>query len=504
MRIIILGGGIGGVMSALRLAEKFPDVEIMLVEKQPVLLAGASDKTPGRAGLGFHYVHPKSAIMYLEETIAFYRHFHKGCPDLLLGANLPVDHPIRNGRYFIVKNSEFPVRKILETYEEIALAYAKLVEKDPENKVFGEPENFYRVLKPKEYLNDVVGGLVEVGIETHEHLLNWPRLKAFLLEQIVRHENIKVFTGHAVKDIAYSYKDYRYIIDIDGQLEPADFVINATWEWVDYFNSRIGHYRAPGEVRTNRAKIIIKVELPLALKDKHSMFFCMGPHCMFSNMGDGFGMMTYAPETNAQNSTDLIPSEDYLAYIKGMIPTEKKLAFAHKIIDGVSKYVPAMRQAKIVDIGFGTVQVEGEANIFDHGSKVHERDYSGLRILEDGFIALACMKLLYGLGNANTVTDVFSQFVNKIRPARKGITDEIKTVLDSSDELKADMLTGICFAYMKNSKPCIKQRGETVSPTHFATSFFQKLAVNDEILKHNVAKKQKEERKNTVHCFRLN
>ncbi len=33
MKIVILGGGVGGVMTALRLAEKIPTIDIVILEK---------------------------------------------------------------------------------------------------------------------------------------------------------------------------------------------------------------------------------------------------------------------------------------------------------------------------------------------------------------------------------------------------------------------------------------------------------------------------------------
>lgn len=332
MKVAILGGGIGGCMAALQMANAFPDVEITLYERQKDLLQGTSDKTPGRMGLGFHYVHKDSAKAYLRQTITFVREFYEECSHLMIGQEFPSEHYLRNGRYFIVKDSLFPTKIILETYRELAEEYAYLVKQDPRNAVFGDPKGFYKVLVPKEYKNDVAPGIVDVAIETHEHLLDWPSFRSFLLEKLGSKGNIKIKRGCDVRDIDYSHEDSQYVVSscVTGEKkgpilrEPCDFLVNATWEWVDYFNSKLGHHRQPNEIRTNRAKVLVKVKLPDELLNKNSMFFCMGPHCMFSNMGDGYGMMTYAPETNKENSTSLVPSESYLAYVNGTIAEDER------------------------------------------------------------------------------------------------------------------------------------------------------------------------------------
>jgi len=273
--------------------------------------------------------------------------------------------------------------------------------------------------------------------------------------------------------------------------EKINFIINATWEWTDYINSKIGYYRSPNELRTNRAKVLVKVKLPDELKEKHSMFFCIGPHCMFSNVGGGFGFITYAPETNLLNSTELIPPKSYLDIINGQIPIEKQLIIAKKIVAGVSRYIPAMIKAEIAEILFGTVQVEGEVDIFDPTSRVHIRDYTGLRYLEDGFISLSCMKLLYGYGNANIIITLFNSFKEKILPLPRQIkfliSKEINPTNQSKKNLneKVSMLAGLCFAWFIKARPVNEDPLYAVPIGDFFPNFVKKIRLNEEFYGKN-------------------
>ncbi|MDQ8040079.1 MAG: hypothetical protein REH83_06705, partial [Rickettsiella sp.] len=416
---------------------------------------------------------------------------------LMVGQEFLIDHPLRNGRYYIVNDSSFSAEKILETYEKLAEAYSELVTKDINNKIFGEPDNFYRILKPEEYKDDVNLKHVKIGIETREHLLDWPSFKLFLLNKITACKNIEIFSETEVNNISYEYAKNHYAIHLKNDsgfvnnICLANFVINATWEWVDYFNTKVGYYRMPGDLRTNRAKAILKVKLPEALKEKNSMFFCMGPHCMFSNMGDGYGLITFAPNTNLLNSTDLIPNQEYLKIINGDLPKEDQLKISKNIIAGVSEYIPAMINAEVVELYFGTVQIEGVADIFSHDSKVHQRDYMGLKYLEDGFISLPCMKLLYGDGNAITTTALFGEFKKDILP----VYDHIKQLtlkklnenfeLKSSINFKVSFLAGLGFCWFKKARPIREKSSYIIPVKDFCSAFFRKLDLNKEFFHEN-------------------
>ena len=49
-----------------------------------------------------------------------------------------------------MNDSLIPPREILKTYDILKEEYRKLVEQDSSNELFGSPDNFYKVLNPKE------------------------------------------------------------------------------------------------------------------------------------------------------------------------------------------------------------------------------------------------------------------------------------------------------------------------------------------------------------------
>lgn len=139
MKFIIMGAGIAGCESALELAKLG---KVILVEKRSEILSGSSDNTQRRLGLGFHYSDIATAKFYLHASIKFLKKY----PGFIVGQNHDQMHPYRRGRYFVVKNSLFPLEKISEVYSQLRQEYQRLITLDPSNKILGEPECLFRFL----------------------------------------------------------------------------------------------------------------------------------------------------------------------------------------------------------------------------------------------------------------------------------------------------------------------------------------------------------------------
>ena len=183
--VVVIGGGAGGCGAALALANN--GWKVRLFEKN-TLFSGTSSKTPGRLGLGFHYMDLHTSEMLLRATVRFVKQF----PGFRVGENLPWSHPLRHGRYFVTKNSLASPPEILSLYESLKHVYADIVQEDTCNMVFGPPEDFNRILERKEYEDVVHGSKVVLGIETAEHLLAWDKIEHHIANTIRSHENISI------------------------------------------------------------------------------------------------------------------------------------------------------------------------------------------------------------------------------------------------------------------------------------------------------------------------
>lgn len=450
--VFIIGAGVGGCFTALELAvvkspDGTPKYKIKLAEKAIEVLRGSSNVTPGRMGLGFHYVHKPTAFMYLKATIEFQKKYSK-IKDFRIGSeekNPAIQQALQRGRYFITKDSKPGKEEILATYKAIQAEYARLVAEDPSNKVFGAPEDFLRILDSKEYQDYVHMENVDIGIETPECLLGWPEFRKYIITELESHENIEIMRNTIINKIEIDNKNLKYKVEFTNtndihhkpQTYVTDVVVNCTWENIRALNATAGLVKPVADKRTNRLKAIIIVKLPDSLRDINSAFFCMGPHAMFSNLGNGHGAMTYAPVTSMFNSTDLVVPNVINKYLNGEATLQERMRIAERIREGVAKYVKGMETAEIVEVRFGIVQTNGEVDIFDHKSEFSRRDYNGVSVEQLGLVSNACMKLLYGPENGEMCKEITEEHQQELAAARKfyASLDKFSTSKDSANKV---------------------------------------------------------------------
>lgn len=406
--IIVIGAGAAGLSAALELANR--GYQVKLIEKD-TMGSGASGRNPGRMGHGFHYTDPDTAIAYLQASIKVQRSY----PGYLLDQDIK-DSPLRHGRYFITKNSRPGKEEILRTYEKIRAEYARLVAEDSANEVFGSPQSFYRILDPSEYQDTVNMDIVEMGIETNEHLFLWQDFLKDLRTKIETHPKITLMEHTQVASISRSNTGQdRYklsLVSSDGTQSELStrFIVNSTWENIEGLNAQIGIQMQDG-ARTNRLKTLLIAELPESLKSVNSMFFCMGQHCMISNLG-GTAMMTYAKVTNMETSSSLELSDNAKRLLSADPTPEEVQFYGQQMIEGISQYIPAMKDAKIIGLKFGIVQTQGDLKLdqlADPNHAFHRRSDHNVRAEELGLISNPCMKLFYFIDNGELVVDIIER-----------------------------------------------------------------------------------------------
>lgn len=412
-KIAVIGGGIAGCTTSLELAKY--GYEIILFEHKEDILQGTSARTPGRMGLGYHYFHSDTAKRYMKQTIEFMKIYD----DCFLGAD---DAPhLRDGRYFITKDSLLDYQELMANYDDVSFAYESFCKENSENKIF-DTFHLHRTLHRREFQDDVNMERVAFAIQTKERLLDWNKFSLRLKDEISKFPNIHIKVGSGIRDISMTEMG-NFILDN----HEVDYVVNCTWQNIESVNKKLGigsaHFKKdnPNHAITSRLKLLVEVGLPDNLKDKHSMFFCVGPHAMFSNLGDGIGRITYAPVTNFGSTTESEMPDHFKRWLNVGLDKEETRMYGQAIINGVADYIPAMKDAKLSRVIAGIVKNIGSVEITDKDSPFHKRDYSGVEEQQIGWIDNAAMKLFYCLGNAKEVKDI----IDKQEKAKKTIEDII-------------------------------------------------------------------------------
>lgn len=480
--ICIIGGGIAGCSAAVKLADE--GYKVILLESRSSLLAGSSDDTPCRLGLGFHYPDLKTAIRYLQDTINFVRTYKDVVPDLRVGIDNIKDQllsPLCRGRYFITQNSLFEEEEIFAVYRKLKEEYARLVSLDPANAVFGPPEKFYTRLAVSAYADVVNLDEVYLAIETAEQTLNWPAFKAYLINRISQHPNIDVRYNaevtkivpddHQLNKFSVHYKNATNlnslpstadaVLDDEIAAVEANITINSAWNNIDAINKESG---IPVDLnsRTHRVKVIIEVQLPESLKNANSMFFCFGPHCSLTNVDNGKGWLTYEPVTNIHSSNELLLPSELERLVQGLATPEEKEDYGKKILAGAEQYIPLLKDAKSLNAKFGVVITPGSnADITSKESPIHIRNELGIRVHGYGSIDFPSMKLLFCLEGRDVVYELVVNHINAVALLQEMVQElsteadhnYLKTVVMQLIQLTKDMLP----EYNESTKQVVNQ-----------------------------------------------
>jgi hypothetical protein len=244
-------------------------------------------------------------------------------------------------------------------------------------------------------------------------MLDWPSFKAFLVNKLQNNNNITLLLNSQMVKSDYNKMDKSYLLtayQAEGNIShriKTNYVVNASWENIEKVNSIAG-INSSNETHSNRLKLLAEVELPDELQKTNSMFFCSGPHCMFSNMGNGLGRVTYAPITNQYVCHGLELPKKYRRWLQEGLNAEEESKIGAAIIEGLARYIPLMKKARLKKIFAGIVKSKGPVDIYDQSSPFHKRNYSGVVKRREGWIDNACMKLFYCEENAQEVCHIIS------------------------------------------------------------------------------------------------
>ena len=105
--VIVIGGGISGCLTALRLAETFK-VTIIESGEEIIPLHSSSYNQCYKLHTGMHYLHSiETAKRCLESSVEFAKRYR----DCLASPN-SLQKPWRRGRHFVMQRSDVPQEKV--------------------------------------------------------------------------------------------------------------------------------------------------------------------------------------------------------------------------------------------------------------------------------------------------------------------------------------------------------------------------------------------------------
>lgn len=427
INVVVAGAGVAGIFSALELLKTYPYVQVKIIEQKEKILSGTSANTPGRMGLGYHYQDLETALNYMNNTLVFMKKYHDCFIEDESKPNL------ENGRYFILKNSIVDPQDLISTYDKLSLEFERLWTSDPEvQKLFPGTCHLHRAIPPSEYSEYVDPKLVHLAIETREKLLDWNSFEKKVLEELsefIENERVEIVNSTKVLGVSYN-EDSSFEIKLEkktseGKIktsQSADFFINATWQNIELLNKK---FNISTVKWTSRMKLLAEVRIPESMTNAHSMFFCLGPFAMFSNMGlkkdpqdnskdSNIARITYANVTNHSH----YPSDEMPDFYRRLLENdlnEEDMKYlsenGKKIIDGVAKYIPKMSDSSLIRVLPGIVKSVGGVDINDPKSDFHKRREEGIEMVHADYYNIASIKLFYCVVIGKKMVKIFERVI---------------------------------------------------------------------------------------------
>lgn len=437
--IVVIGGGISGSLTALELATSR---RVLLIEAAHELLPDSctSRNQCFKLHTGMHYLGDiETAKACLIRSIAFARAF----PDCIVGGQ-NLDAPYRRGRHFVMKNSLVTPDQAISVATALKELYIQQITIDPQNQVFGAPDNFFRILSSTEYsylssnipYYDENGAChqtnIALGFETAESLVDFESLRRHIRQKIASCPNICVLTESKITEISAN-KERGYCLQItnrQGEQESinAPFVVNCAWQNIELLSKNIPAKTSAEEQGINRAKITILVNLPDALRSLNTCLFSTGPYCSITILENGDAILASERLTNVgyYSSTEKMPqslAEEIRN--KTSLHTEIGQQFARQILDDCSAYFnptyqAIMNQSIIKEMRVGFVKhtemtsAYTKDSIYRMGSIIHSRLDTGVRCVAPGYITNASMKMIYAKNNATLIKEMIEQQTKRL------------------------------------------------------------------------------------------
>jgi len=416
-RVAVMGLGLSGSITALEMAEHGYQVLAIEKGKRVVPPGSTSEAASNKLHTGMHYSKDfDTAKKCLLGSISFMRKFGT----FVLDIDNP-KAPSRQGMHYFMSNSDLGLTReeIIEFAENLRAYYKELVDLDPENKVFGEVDDFIQYVEPKDcpdYIARTVlykredGSMEEshllLGIRTHESQIDLNAFTAYLQHKLEAHPNVTLKTNTAVKRVSYQPGTVAYSIDVTHNNKPdnttsytTDAVINCAWNGAEAINQTIGYFN-PADNMHVRVKASVEVTLPPELRDANTCIFTPGAHCSFTTQRDTSddntpaqqqevkAIITYEPATNITHfkAGNKPTDERFLAVCEPTLdgtPNKDQKALMDEIVMGAAKYLPALKDCIPNELRIGYVKmlnpVDEHLSIYSATSSVHKRTEYGVR-----------------------------------------------------------------------------------------------------------------------------
>lgn len=360
MKIAVIGGGVFGSMTALRLAEAGHRVTVF--ERQPSLMMGASYNNQNRLHLGFHY--PRDDETARQCILGFKRFVDEFSSCILSG--FP-------NAYFIASQGS-------HTTPENFVAFAERLDLR------------YTPIDLATFMPQVDN--VDMGVLTDEVVYDSVLVRAAITERL-SHSNVAIRVGEAVVALHREGDAYRVSTLTGGEV--FDAVVNCSYADINRLTASLGH---PVEVRQYEytAVPVVEVDLPspVGITIMDGRFMTLLP---FGKSGRYLLYHVEHAVIARENAPVMNPA--WLAPDTSPFTSVDSTAWFDAIRNDCVEFVPAVRDARHVDT------LQGPRMVLANRDATDERPSITTQV-EPRYVTVFAGKIDHCIWVADKVTAMFA------------------------------------------------------------------------------------------------
>lgn len=326
-KVAVVGCGIFGAMVALKLEEV--GHEVIVYERLPEPLSGASYNNQNRLHLGFHYPRHMDTANQCKRG---FNHFLAAFPECL--------HPLEKNGYFIAsENSNVTDKDYLKFCKNLGVPFSEV-----------KIENF-----PIELKN------VSVGVECSELVYDVASLRQSVIKKF-KDKSIKLFLNTPVENIE-KFDEEIQITTKNNDKEFFDSVVNCSYSSISVLTQKLFPNDTTEYQYEYTAVAIIKIDMPnIGVTIMDGEFMTILP---FGNTGDF--LLYHVKHSVVERVTQRSVPDSWLD--KGTAPFSNvdKAMFFQKLLADCEFFLPILKKARMV--GF----LEGPRMVLANKDKTDER-----------------------------------------------------------------------------------------------------------------------------------
>jgi len=367
MRVAVVGGGVFGVMTAIKLAEL--DQDVTLFERKPSLMHGAS-RFGNRLHLGFHYPRDEETVRQCMRGYQKFRSDFESC--ILKGVT---------NAYFIAREGSLTSpHDFLEFCDGFGLSYRRI-----------DPDAFTPAVHN-----------VDLGVLTEEVMYDPDRLRHLMAARLDR-SGARLRLGSDVSDITRD-DDGSFVISTgDGDKSRFDAVADCTYSDINRLTAQLGHEIGTYQYEYTAAPII-ELDLPelCSITVLDGAFMSLLPYG-----GTGQYLLFHVQHSVIAREDTLFLDPRWLDLDTSPFASVDEEAWFETLLDSCCRFVPALRRARLKEIRQAPRMVLANAEDTDARPSI-------VTLREPGYVTVFCGKI----DHCTWVADEVAQAIDSAARAR--------------------------------------------------------------------------------------